>query len=326
METPKLTESSRVPVLYIGGATRSGSTLVARVLGSLPGFVTVGEACLVWQYGLVDNRRCSCGKAFASCDYWQEVADLDPSLFNLTSARRYSSYLNSVVQPTRRLPWLWTRGGRRRLLEIAPNGFLDDLSRLYRAIQRASNSQVLVDGSKLPMYEYLLRSVPELRVSTVQLIRDARAVAFSWLRQQRRVSDMGAVEPEYMMQRRALVSVLDWCLQNQSVRKVGVLNSARPYQMRYEDFVAKPSSATRDIARLMSGDVVPDVVSASGEIQLTRGHVFGNPNRFEAGRLTIKLDDEWRTAMPLSTQALITAVASPVLIRYRYPIRIGQKR
>ena len=43
---------SDVPVLYIGGWGRSGSTLLAHVLAEVPGFVSVGELRYVWQGGL----------------------------------------------------------------------------------------------------------------------------------------------------------------------------------------------------------------------------------------------------------------------------------
>src|ERR1700726_3131185 len=42
-------------VLYIDSAARSGSTILARAVGAQPQFMTVGEAVLVWRFGVLGN-------------------------------------------------------------------------------------------------------------------------------------------------------------------------------------------------------------------------------------------------------------------------------
>jgi len=64
-----------VPVLYIGGWGRSGSTLLAHVLGEVPGFVSVGELRYVWQAGPGANELCGCGLQFAECPFWTAVGE-----------------------------------------------------------------------------------------------------------------------------------------------------------------------------------------------------------------------------------------------------------
>ena len=41
-----------VRVLYVAGAGRSGSTVLANLLGEVPGFVSVGEVRFLWERGL----------------------------------------------------------------------------------------------------------------------------------------------------------------------------------------------------------------------------------------------------------------------------------
>ena len=57
--------TTAVPVAFVGGHGRSGSTLLSRVLGAVPGFVTVGELCYLWDQGVVMDRMCGCGKPFS---------------------------------------------------------------------------------------------------------------------------------------------------------------------------------------------------------------------------------------------------------------------
>jgi hypothetical protein len=60
-------------VAYIAGAGRSGSTLLAMLLGALPGCVSIGELRHMWRRGIQLNQRCGCGEPFWDCPFWSDV-------------------------------------------------------------------------------------------------------------------------------------------------------------------------------------------------------------------------------------------------------------
>jgi len=60
-------------VLFIAGEGRSGSTIIGDILGQIEGFFSVGELFYVWDRGLIQNWRCSCGLSFEECPVWSEV-------------------------------------------------------------------------------------------------------------------------------------------------------------------------------------------------------------------------------------------------------------
>ena len=62
-----------IKVLFIGGAGRSGSTLLDRLLGQTPGLVSVGEVTNIWKVGFTDDFPCGCGELFSGCPFWREV-------------------------------------------------------------------------------------------------------------------------------------------------------------------------------------------------------------------------------------------------------------
>jgi len=63
----------RVRVVLIVGGQRSGSTLIARIIGESPGAVALGELWYLWQRSVVEDRLCGCGNRFSRCEFWQRV-------------------------------------------------------------------------------------------------------------------------------------------------------------------------------------------------------------------------------------------------------------
>jgi hypothetical protein len=57
-----------IKVLYIAGPTRSGSTLLSKILGEVDGFFNAGEIIDIWDRGLASDGLCSCGKAMSQCE------------------------------------------------------------------------------------------------------------------------------------------------------------------------------------------------------------------------------------------------------------------
>ena len=60
-------------VVYLAGLGRSGSTLLERLLGEMPGACPAGEVVHMWLRSVRDDERCGCGQAFSACPFWQQV-------------------------------------------------------------------------------------------------------------------------------------------------------------------------------------------------------------------------------------------------------------
>ena len=54
-------------VLYIAGVGRSGSTLLERMLGAVPGSVNTGELNAIFSRVATQDQRCGCGEPFSAC-------------------------------------------------------------------------------------------------------------------------------------------------------------------------------------------------------------------------------------------------------------------
>ena len=51
--------------------------------------------------------------------------------------------------------------------------------------------------------------------------------------------------------------------------------------------------------------------------------VAGNPVRMRDGGVTLRADEEWRSAMTLGDRRTVAAVTWPLLLRYGYPLAAG---
>src|ERR1022692_3637443 len=64
--------------------------------------------------------------------------------------------------------------------------YISYYARLYAAIIKVSGCELVVDSSKHPSLAHCLRWLPDVDLRVLHLVRDSRAVAYSWSRQVRR--------------------------------------------------------------------------------------------------------------------------------------------
>jgi hypothetical protein len=302
-----------VTVLYVGGIGRSGSTLLDRMLGQLPGFVSVGELVFLWERGLGANERCGCGATFRDCPFWTAVG-----------ARAFGGWdrvdLSAVlarkarVDRNRFVPALMARGllpafdARRR-------AHAEMLAPLYRAIHQESGADVVVDSSKHVSTAAVLRTASGVDLRIVRLIRDPRGVAHSWAKHVGRPDVDGTAEMARIRPARAAAR---WLAYNAMME---VVRLGRPSALvRYETLVGDPETTLRSLAGLAGRPVDPPLTFLEqGRVRLEPAHtVAGNPLRFRNGWLDLRLDDEWTRDMARRDQRVVTGLTLPALAAFGY--------
>lgn len=285
-------------VLYLAGSGRSGSTLVTTALGQIDGFFAAGELRYLWQRGLVDNRPCGCGLPLRDCPVWTVIVkDVPP------------------VDPAEVAAGLRERLRMRHRLRVPPHPHDETLSALYAAIAAHEDGAVIVDSSKLPPYGVLLGRLPGVELKVLHLVRDPRAAAFSWRR--RRALD-AAGDDRQMTRHPVWKAALLWTVWNAAT--VRLWGRGDYLRVRYEDLVADPAGVLRRIATFAGG--APDAalpIGPDGLLTLHPTHsVAGNPSRHRTGGVPIAADDEWRTAMPWRSRAVVTLLTAPLRARLGY--------
>ncbi|TMQ91782.1 sulfotransferase [Actinomadura soli] len=302
----------RVTVLHVTGTGRSGSTLLGGVLGQVHGFFNVGELGFLWERGLAAHGGCGCGEPVRRCAVWAEI---------LTRALGGTDGPEADV--LRRMHAGTTRGRDVQALRIArrlprPYGPAMDeygtlLGRVYTAIAEVTGCRVVVDTTKPVTYGHLLDRLTGLDVRMAHLVRDPRAVAWSWLR----VKPGAAADA--MARRPALVSALLWRAGNAAAAGLWGQDADRYLAVRYEDLIADPEPWLAAIVRLAGpGDPDLPLVDARTAVLAPTHTVAGNVDRHRSGRVVFRLDDEWRRAMPRNQRRVVEAATFPLRLRYGY--------
>ncbi len=310
-------EDRKVKVLYIAGWGRSGSTILGRVLGQIESFFLVGELLHIWDRGLIENRLCSCGMPFGECPTWQEI------LFRaFEGARVDAQELVRLHEHGLRTRHLLASSRKRLQARVDRMGeYPRVLEKLYRGVQHVSQSRVIVDTSKFPSYGYILQNVPGIELYILHLVRDPRAVAYSWESKRKPTMDRRD-EPNNLMTPHGFVeSSLVWDEWNLAVESTWRRKPERYMLLRYEDFVESPRNSVERILRFLGEEGASSPFVGEREITLGVPHTFsGNPDRFQSGTSTIKPDEGWRDRLSVARRAAITALTWPGLVWYGYPL------
>lgn len=307
------------PVLYVAGTGRSGSTVLASILGEVDGLFVAGELRYLWQRGMLENRLCGCGVPVRECPVWSRVLALaghdgDAEARSMVALLRSSSRLRQLPRTLvgRRIP------GIDPVRSDGSEEARQRLGAIYAAIAAVTGCRVVVDSSKLPTYANLLAAVPEIDLSVVHLVRDPRGAAHSWSSRKPLQDGAGRSQMERIGSAK---SALLWDVWNAASMAL-LTRRDRYLRLRYEDFVADPAPALRSTLKLVGMEQAPLPISSTREVRLGINHtVAGNPDRLHHGTVTVRADDRWLTAMAARDRRLVTGLTAPLLTRYGYKLR-----
>jgi sulfotransferase family protein len=178
-----------------------------------------------------------------------------------------------------------------------------------------------VDSSKHASLAFCLSRRPEVDLRVIHLVRDSRAVAYSWTT---RVARPDASAESYMTTYSPLRAAGHWNAQNGAFQ-VLARRGAPVLRIRYEDVVADPAKTLGLIMSFAGLRADPPGLTFLGGddggtwAELHASHTAsGNPMRFTTGRLEIRRDERWRTAMPARQRRAVTALTLPLLAYYGY--------
>jgi hypothetical protein len=314
MEISECERPDPIKIIYIMGSGRSGSTVLNTVLGNHPEVGAFGELANLVRSGWINNEYCSCGQKVNDCSFWSEVRQ---EWIARTGREELSYYVKLQDMFERFKSW-----PRLRLESCRPSKkfqlYLELTRSLFVALRKVSGKPVIVDSSKAPERAFALSFIPCLDLRFIHLVRDGRAVIWSYQKAFQRAPQAGIQKDLFPVS--SWKTSLNWALVNCSSALVSIRKPARAVVVRYEDLVKYPKDT---LARIGKGTGL-NLTELSCEVEsnkpLFTGHtVAGNRLRMKK---TIRLDADFQWCQMLSRRDKIVflLLAGWLAKRYRYNV------
>jgi hypothetical protein len=308
--------SSEINVLYIAGLGHSGSTLLGDMLNQVPGFVCLGELQRVWLRGVAENQPCACREPFDQCPIWKQVFEGALAGVTRDEGGEIHSALRDEVR-TLRIPVSILNGNRRFHSERA-QWLAERITELYSASSDVTGAEVLVDTSKTPTYLHLLSTLKRFNLRVVHLVRDPRAVAYSYARDRRH-----PITSQPRLKLPFIKSAVMWAAWNAAAEVIPQKRLQRmPYmRIRYEDFVDDPRGQFEQVVNFARGKFEGSPFTGPMQVRLRPNHILsGNVVRYQTGTVDIIADLSWRSSMSRTKKFIVTGLTLPLLRKYGYPL------
>lgn len=272
---------SAASVICISGSGRSGSTLLSLLL-SQPGSVfNLGQTRDLWA-AYLEGEVCTCGATMPDCPIWGRVnnrlRDRQLTDGDLDAKRLVQRYLRDA----RAITNLQDKAELTALAE-KHSRFLSLLQVLVEEVQQATGARTFIETSKVPEFSVAYGLIPTIRTRVVNLIRDPRAVAFSWYRRYGDVERVRRLCAEWRRRQEILTAWRDRLGQDYK-------------EIRFEDFVRSPRATVDKLLEWMDHDTVssPFMDSDTARIDWSQQHLYPPANE----RLLAKRETQIRIALP----------------------------
>lgn len=297
---------------YLLGASHSGSTLLAMLLGAQPGACTAGEL-KASALGDADTYRCSCHQPIQECGFWKSVGramelrgipDFDITRSGTDIHGIPSNYVDHLLAPLHR--GVIMEHARDLLLSLSPRwrtSLREIQSRnlaLIESLLELTGARIVVDSSKSALRLKYLLPIRELVIRVIHVVRDGRAVSLTYTDEwtfadaaNPSLRGGGGGTHRAPPRRSMAEAAREWMRSNQAAEAVlSKLPQDRWTRIRYEDLCRDPVASLQRINGFLGLDPEHPRIDHRSVSQ----HVIGNGMRLDT-TATIRLDNRWESTL-----------------------------
>lgn len=304
--------NKRIRYVCIPGSPFTGSTLLGTLLNEHPSCASIGAAIGLLPRADLTTYRCSCGKLFRDCEFWNQIADRTRSLghpVNVFETNFWNTHLrlsrNRLINAllVRSLGWDPVNrvrdavvgkfsGAKRAIARMGWNTWS-----LAAAVLDLTGKDVFIDTSRDHQRPKYLSGHPLLDVRVIHLVRDPRGNTASIMKH------TGAD---------VVTAARQWRRYNVEASRIRrYLPSASWMSLHYEDLCADPRGVLDQISDFLQ------IERSSPEVASPDHHIIGNKTRLK-GAAEIREDLSWQTRLGGSELALIARIVGPTSRRLGY--------
>lgn len=280
-----------INIIYLLGAGRSGTTMLATVLNNRPKIHTVGEMHQFLDY-VYENKDCSCGKNISQCNFWSPLLQE----MNLELLKNKANVERSnILEKHHNIP-LYLMG------KPLDGRYKNMTDMIFRNIQKKISKPWLLDSSKYIARYLLLRKNKSINLKGIYLVRDVRGVVYSFGK-------------NVQTHKNPLSAIIYYTLINFWAQWVTFFDR-RIVKIRYEDFINDPDKIIQKIEKHLFGnaETLTNLNNTTFEIP----HIIAGNRLRSQKQLVIKKDLKWKEEIPRAKQLLYYFLALPLMVINRY--------
>jgi len=285
-------------IIYILGAGRSGSTILATVLNDHKKVKNVGELHHFFSY-LKNDDLCSCGAKLSDCKFWGEIKNKLPVV--LKNASDNYEQLAHKMEYHSAIPFY--------LLGMKPGTSFQKYEEAQESIIRAlanNKDEYILDSAKYIGRFMALRKIFNNDVKGILLVRDVRGVIWSFKKKVQTQSPPSRTLIYYLVIN-SLGQILTWFLPANQIMKV-----------RYEDIVDRPNETLTNIGSFLELDYSEAINKIKKKRSFEVPHLVGGNRLKKSDEVTLRKDDKWLKNMPTMQKICFYLLAFPLMLINKY--------
>lgn len=277
----------KINLIYLLGAGRSGTTLLATLLNNHEDIETLGEMHQFIEY-VDEDKDCSCGVKLASCPKWDLSSSLTGS--NIKDERLYCENKESH----KNIPLLiFNKKADKRYISIQEH--------IFSSVSEHRKSKWYLDSSKYIARYLLFKKSKKLNIKGIYTVRDPRGVINSFSK-------------KVQTSKRPLSAVLYYNMINLFGEVVSRTNKDI-LKIKYEDLVESPEQVLGEIYKHVFG-------SSMSSVKLPEyspmPHIVGGNRIKTKKRIHLSKDTDWNRKIPRAKQILYYYLCFPFTFINKY--------
>lgn len=278
---------NEINLIYLLGAGRSGTTLLATLLNNHKEIDAIGEMHQFFEY-IDENKNCSCGVSISQCKTW----NISNVFSEVKSERTYCE----IKERHANIPnLLFTKKQYLHYNNIQ--------NELFKVLSKHRNSNWFLDSSKYIARFLLLNKNNYFNVKGVYLVRDPRGVIFSF-------------KKKVQTSKNALSAILYYNIINLFAEVVYRRNK-NVLKVKYEDLIDNPEETLSIIyTHIFEKEIHLEKI----EEYYNMPHIVGGNRIKKIKKINLKKDSLWHSNIPRLKQIIYYYLCLPFVLINKYKL------
>lgn len=277
------------------GAGRSGTTILASLLGVNKDILTIGEMHQLLEH-IIDSKVCSCGKSLNQCDFWNKIVInyYNESKTDLIKLNKHIINVESHLK----IPISFFKSSKKHI---------EFQEEFYSKIRTLKPSKYYLDSAKFIGRILQLRKSKKLNVKIIYLVRDVRGVINSFSK-------------NVQTQKTPLSTILYYSMVNYIAQFVYWCYPKEILKIKYEDFVENSIETLNKIEKFIAVDLtdVKEVITDGKFIEIP--HIIGGNRLKSSSKIKLTKDITWKNNINRWKQIIYYFLTLPLMLLNKYKL------